>query len=767
MSENFDLALRLAAAGIPTFPCYAEASDRGPAKRCVKGIYWRKDCTTDTATLHAWWRMEPDGLPAISLERIGCFVVDLDRHHEAQDGVAAWEDLIAKYGDPKAPRVATPSGGIHLYFRQPIDGELLGNHRGILPAGIDIRGVGGYVIAPEARLPDGRSYAVPVDLPIIMADASEPPDWLLAMIRAKKEPERPANAMATLTAPVSSQASDARVRAYSDAAFAAELQKLQSAPKGARNNTLNECAFSIGTLVGAGWVSGSAASYHLLEVALAIGLARPEAVATIGSGLKAGMASPREMPESEDRDIEHGMGPVPDSFLRLSSGGLANLQTGEIFEGPAAVAPPVDNSQDWLEPGGLLGDIADWIERTTPSRRNRPFAIAAAIVIIGTALGRTLYGPTRTGTNLYITCLGESGTGKNWPLKSVSLILSAAGIPQAAGSGEWKSQVALENAVYERPCHVAVADEIGTSLFSQIMGKKANQHQAGISSTLRGLWDANGTDHGTSLSAARSGKTIQAPSLSIYGASTTQEFFNSLSEEALTNGFLARLTVIHGATGARTRANQVLADTTVPESIVARVKALLSSTGGDLVSGAVALSAPARPHRELMSWADTETSDAFDAMRAKWDALCANSPEHEGLVSRVAEMAQRLAVIHAASRAGRGAALGVADWQFGAAVAEQSARFMMTEVRQRIAVTQNQAESQIIERIVREACLRDPAGITRSMLLRKVNGRIGLKPFDSLMRALVESDTVAFVESASTGGRPSQRYVYLGERIAA
>ena len=44
---------------------------------------------------------------------------------------------------------ATARGGVHLFFKQP-NGEPLGNGRGELPDGIDVRGSGGFVIAPGA-----------------------------------------------------------------------------------------------------------------------------------------------------------------------------------------------------------------------------------------------------------------------------------------------------------------------------------------------------------------------------------------------------------------------------------------------------------------------------------------------------------------------------------------------------------------------------------------------------------------------------------------
>jgi len=54
-------------------------------------------------------------------------------------------------------RTKTANGGAYLFFKQP-KGEPLGNGRGQLPDGIDVRGVGGFVIAPGAvRMANGGS----------------------------------------------------------------------------------------------------------------------------------------------------------------------------------------------------------------------------------------------------------------------------------------------------------------------------------------------------------------------------------------------------------------------------------------------------------------------------------------------------------------------------------------------------------------------------------------------------------------------------------
>ena len=74
----------------------------------------------------------------------GLVVVDLDVKNGV-DGVAGWKQL--NDGRPRRPYyAATPSGGWHLYYRDPA-----GRYRNCasqVAPGVDVRGVGGYVVAP-------------------------------------------------------------------------------------------------------------------------------------------------------------------------------------------------------------------------------------------------------------------------------------------------------------------------------------------------------------------------------------------------------------------------------------------------------------------------------------------------------------------------------------------------------------------------------------------------------------------------------------------
>lgn len=107
------VALDLASRGLPVFPC-------GPDKRPLTP-HGFKDASRDARQIEAWWQAYPEalvGLPTGS--RSGLYVVDLDI--DRATGEALGEGSLGRLGLARllaGPRVRTPSGGTHLYFRWP------------------------------------------------------------------------------------------------------------------------------------------------------------------------------------------------------------------------------------------------------------------------------------------------------------------------------------------------------------------------------------------------------------------------------------------------------------------------------------------------------------------------------------------------------------------------------------------------------------------------------------------------------------------------
>lgn len=148
---NLAIALALAEAGIPVYPC---APDKRPR---IAGGY--RAAVTDRNTIIEWFTRWPTSLAAIPTgPQSGFFVLDVD-------GAAGRRSLNALFGELEIERptdlsrvvVRTPSGGLHFYFTLQ-SGETPRSRASDIALGLDTRGIGGGIIAPGNRLPDGRSY---------------------------------------------------------------------------------------------------------------------------------------------------------------------------------------------------------------------------------------------------------------------------------------------------------------------------------------------------------------------------------------------------------------------------------------------------------------------------------------------------------------------------------------------------------------------------------------------------------------------------------
>jgi putative DNA primase/helicase len=103
----------------------------------------------------------------------GVLVLDVD----GPEGEAELE----KHGHPATPMVRTASGGLHLYFKHPVQHVRTGIR---VAPGLDVKASGGYVVAPPSLGPNGRAYEWIISPQEELAD---PPGWLMDLL----ERERP------------------------------------------------------------------------------------------------------------------------------------------------------------------------------------------------------------------------------------------------------------------------------------------------------------------------------------------------------------------------------------------------------------------------------------------------------------------------------------------------------------------------------------------------------------------------------------------------
>jgi hypothetical protein len=292
--HNLEVALRCAEAGLHVFPCHP-SSRPDPSSKTPTIRKWRDNSTTNIGTIESWWRFRRGHLVAIDLHKAGLLVVDGDCHPDKEtgeivhDGVEALRNLFREHGCnvENNPVVRTPSDGVHVYFKCPPG---FGNTEGDLPDGINIRGSGGYVIAPDCIMVDGGRYE-PVkgrpDLATSFRSIPELPGWFAEIIRP---PSR------AIPIPVVTPQKGKRFQGYAAKALDAMARRLGAmAPETGRNIALNNMAFEMGTMVNRGWIDRASVEQVLFAACHANALIRDTGSAvrkTLASALNAGVLIP-------------------------------------------------------------------------------------------------------------------------------------------------------------------------------------------------------------------------------------------------------------------------------------------------------------------------------------------------------------------------------------------------------------------------------------------------------------------------------------------
>ncbi len=236
-------ALSYAARGLKVIPLHTAGVDGrcscrrgctsvGKHPRTMKGV---KDATTDPSIIRKWWRKWPDANLGIATGA-GSGIIGLD----VDDGHGGWESLAAlqdAHGPlPRTLATATGGGGSHSYYRHP--GGRVANNAGKIAPGIDLRGDGGFVVAPPSRHHSGEPYRwVPGCSPdqVPLADA---PAWLLERLLGTtnkatnaRATDRPTDAIleGTRNDTLTSLAGTMRRRGMGEEAIAAALLKENAA----------------------------------------------------------------------------------------------------------------------------------------------------------------------------------------------------------------------------------------------------------------------------------------------------------------------------------------------------------------------------------------------------------------------------------------------------------------------------------------------------------------------------------------------------------
>lgn len=254
MDNLLSYARGYAKLGAHVFPCKLDKTPMTP--------HGFKDATTNLEQIGKWWNAEPMASIGIACGASGWLVLDIDADKGGFESYAELRDReIITPGDLLTFTTRTGSGGMHIVWLQP-EGVEIGNSAGKLGQGLDIRGYGGYIIAPPSPHPSGNTYQIERN------ERPRPaPARLVELLVEIKQPKSE-----FVSGPVNPKG-----------AIKSAITKVARASKGERNNVLSNQAWFLLHLVKDGSVPLNVATDALNYAGRAVGLSEREIQTTLQS----------------------------------------------------------------------------------------------------------------------------------------------------------------------------------------------------------------------------------------------------------------------------------------------------------------------------------------------------------------------------------------------------------------------------------------------------------------------------------------------------
>ncbi len=380
-------AMHLADLGISVIPlwwpdggvcaCPSGAECASPAKHPIAKLVPNglTNASTNAATITAWWQRYPNA--NIGLVTGGEIdVIDVD------GAIPAYQALIEEMGAPE--HVATVltgrgDGGLHIYCT-PGGNKTIPNGKHGLPNKIEVKGAGGYVVAPPSRHVSGGTYTYLTEITGTIHGKKPLATWLAEL---DTEPAPVVPIRPTMTMP-SMPASGDNVTKYRNAVIQSACDAIAHAGEGGRWMALaTEAVPKIARGIAGGLIAHDVGTYALEGAARQAGLEASEVA---------------RIPEMIDLMLAQGIKqPImpPQDTNALADAWLAQLPKDDAAELPADYVEAITQRTTWwpidLDPV-LRGEVTEHAPEFLTFTDGQPLFYAGKVNGI----------------------IGESESGKTW-----------------------------------------------------------------------------------------------------------------------------------------------------------------------------------------------------------------------------------------------------------------------------------------------------------------------------------------------------------------
>ncbi|MFC7700918.1 hypothetical protein ACFQX9_30080 [Bradyrhizobium sp. GCM10028915] len=405
-----------------------------------------------------------------------------------------------------------------------------------------------------------------------------------------------------------------------------------------------------------------------------------------------------------------------------------------------------DDLSELTNPGGVVSELIDWIVSSS-SRPSRELALSAVLPFVGALLGRRFASQTDLRTNFYTVALADSGYGKDHARTQLKRLITAAGLDRFSGPNRFMSASALRSSVLAKPSCLCMVDEFG-GMMRQINDPRAGIHSVLIRSDLLEMFTSASTFFEGAAYAKEAPQKIHNPNLCIYGTSTPDDFWASVSSLNTADGLLPRF-MLFNVTGPKpNRVEPSRSVDDVPKTLIEAVQALAMAgrSAGNLSHNDHGSSA-GKPVTVRYSVDAAAELEGFQAVIEATRPTKGTAP----ILNRAAEHAIKLALT--VSVAGRHEDITGPAMKWAVQLAWLSTCTMIEETADRISDNQREADRNRIFGHIKRA---GSEGITTGRIADRC-ASIDRKRREELLSDMVLAGRIE-TKITATKGRPQARY---------
>lgn len=637
----------------------------------------------------------------------GIFVLDVDG--------PMGEASLAKFPPLPETLTSTTGRGRHLFFRYP-EGIKVFTRSSKFASGLDVRGEGGYVVAPPSQHYSGAQYQfLDPDMPI--ADA---PDWLIEITSQRAEKR---NYTHTNTNELSEGWSVDDVRdmlAYidPDVTYSDWIEIGMALHAGGHSLALWDEWSQRGTKYSPGCTIPHWKSFkHNGGVSFGT---------LVHTAQMNGWKPQRDEPISlEDHPAREFLLRVREAFTLVpeKQGGLRdNL-----------------NFIDPLKLPGLIGDTVREIVDTA-IKPQPELAMMNVLAALGAVYGRRYCSPMDTRTNIYFIGVGVTGCGKDHSRRYIKRLLLETDLEMLLGGEDIISGQGILTDVHLRPSQIMHIDEYGM-MMEAMSDERAAPHLRAANKVLTQLYStSSGIYIGGQYADAKTERVrIPYPNLCIYATTTPERYLEALTRSMISSGELNRYIILRTKVDMPDR-QRLVGKSEPSESIV--------SAWSTLYPGPRMNCASIAPPPILVSW--TGLDDRIWEMGLFEDKKMASSRMSGALWMRYRENVIKIAMIFAITRNTIVPVINGDDLDIAEAIVRQAVEYIVQMCDTNIEETKHARDCKIVINT-----LRDNGGsLSQVELTRKTKGYT-VKQRDEVLQSLMMQGEIV-VDVVKGVGRPTK-----------